>query len=350
MIGIRVAEKEKGMYGICSMILVMSVLVLSLISLKGPQGITGNVILDSGRNFSIKNDGLIDYKNISLENITQEIALNAILQAGYDLEEMKEQGFEANWANDTLIEAKKYFEGQDYTILLKEIEKISDKEKRGMAKELLLNAQQKIGKEVDYKKVLELTMSIVERKEKSYEIKDVIRASELMVQDFKSQGLDTGEADKILMESLEEFKNGRLEKSQEKLETIDTMLIELSGQTTLVRTIYKNGKANIINFLKENYKIMLLFLGSLLAILVLLYNRIMIAILRHDVRGMDIEKDVVLGLIKNAQSEYYAKNSITRQTFDIKISKYKENLAEINEKLPIMKDTLKKRLSSKRVL
>ncbi len=350
MIGIRVAEKEKGMYGLCSIILVVCMLALSFIILKVPQGITGNAIFDSGKNFSLNINDSIDYGNISLENATEEIALSAILESEYDLEEMKEQGFEVTWANDTLIEAKTYFEGQDYTALLKEIKQIRDNKKRSMAEKLLLNAQQKIGKEVDYKKVLELTRSIRERKEKSYGIKDVIRASELMINDFKSRGLDTSEADKVLLESLEEFKNGRLENAREKLEMIGNILIELSGQAALAKTVYKSGRDNAINFLKEHYIILLLFLGSLIAILVLSYNRIKIAILKHGIHDMDIEKDVILDLIKKAQSDYYSKNSIPRKIFDIKVSKYKEKLAEINEKLPVMKNNLGKRLSSKRVL
>ena len=177
-------EQEKSMYAIYFVILVIC--VFSLLSLQpGSFSITGYVVAET-RNLAptiVEEEQYISYKNVSFENITQELALNAILQAEKDMQEMQEAGFGTAWVNDTLLEAKKYFEGENYTALLEQLEWIEDNETRKKARALLVEAQKKIGIPVDYKKVLEKTKAIHERKTKAYEIKDLIRASELRIEE-----------------------------------------------------------------------------------------------------------------------------------------------------------------------
>ncbi|MEK6984265.1 MAG: hypothetical protein AABX33_06850 [Nanoarchaeota archaeon] len=347
-------EEEKSMYAVSLSTLIICAFILLFLGFNTPNIITGavvsNTIFETKSNETLSYEDYIDYKNVSLENITQETALNAILQAEKDLQEMQEAGFGVVWANDTLIEAKKYFEGENYTALLEEIEKINDTIKKEKAKELLITAQKIIGVSVDYKRVLELTESINERKTRAFEINDLLRASQLRVDEFKLQGLDTSEAEEILSDAISEFENERFENIDALLENADKKLIELSAETTLVKTIYRAGRENTAVFIKEHYKALLLLLGSLLIIAILLYNRIMIAILKRRIKDMKVEKMVLEELMKKAQSDYFAKGDITKQTFAIKMEKYKERFAELNQKLPVAETLLEKRLKSKRVI
>ena len=340
-------EEERAMYAICFSTLIISSFLLLFLGFDTGNFIIGAVVYNS-ENLTLNTT--INYENISLENITQETALNAILQAEKDLQEMQEQSFGIVLVNDTLIEAKKYFEGENYTALLQEIEKINDTERRERAKELLLTAQKTIGVSIDYKKVLKNTKAINDRKKKAYEISDLIRASQLRIQEFKQQGLDTSESEEIIANAVNEFKNERYENVEAALSTADIKLIGLSAETTLVRTIYRAGKENIIVFIKEHYKPLLLLLGSLLIIAILLYNRIMIAILKRRINDMKVEKIVLEDLMKKAQTDYFAKGFLTKQTFEIKMSNYKEKLVEINQKLPVAEALLEKRLKSKRII
>ncbi|MBN4049208.1 hypothetical protein JYT91_01180, partial [archaeon AH-315-M20] len=320
-------EEEKAMYAICFSTLIISLFLLVFLGFNSVNTITGAVFHESRNETIIYEEETIKYENISSENITQETALNAILQAEKDMQEMQEEGFGIVWVNDTLIAAKKYIEGENYTALLKEIEKINDTERREKAKELLLTAQEKIGVQVDYKKVLEKTKAINDRKERAYEINDLIRASELRIQEFKQQNLDTSEVEVVFSNAVDEFKNERYEDAEDLLNTIYGKLIELSAETTLVRTIYRAGKENIVVFIKEHYKALLLIIVLLLIIAILIYNRVMIKILRHRIKDMGVEKDVLEDLMKKAQTDYFAKSNITKQTFEIKTSKYKERTA-----------------------
>src|SRR3989344_6154250 len=118
-------EKEREMYAICFGILALCLISLLLLAsktstfsiLKGTP--TGAVVTDGGL---FKDDDAVDYvdyANLSFDNITQELAMSALLQAEKDMQEMQEAGFGVAWVNDTLTEAKKYFEGENYTALLK---------------------------------------------------------------------------------------------------------------------------------------------------------------------------------------------------------------------------------------
>jgi len=335
-------EQEKSMYGISFITLIACTFLLIFLGFNTSNTITGAVVhetVDNGT--AILNETIID------ENITQETALNAILQAEQDMQEMQEAGFGIVWVNDTLIEAKKYLQGEDYTALLKELEQINDTEKREKATSLLLAAQEKIGVEVDYEKVLEKTKSISERKERAFEINDLIRASELRLDEFKQQDLDTTKAEEILSNAINEFENERFEDVEDILSSVDTKLIELSAETTIVKTIYRAGKENITSIIKERYRELLLLLGSLLVIAILLYNRIMIVILKRRIRDMKVEKMVLDDLMKKAQMDYFSKGAITKQ---IKMTQFKERLVELKQKLPVAETLLDKRLKSKRVL
>lgn len=342
--------EERAMYGICFITIVSCVFLLGFLGFNTPNSITGFAVYETLDNGIVSEEGIVSSEDLSLENITQKTALDAILQAEKDMEEMQEQGFGVVWFNDTLIEAKKYFEGENYTVLLKEIEKINDTERREKATQLLISAQESIGFEVDYLKVLEKARAINERKQKAYEISDLIRASELSIEEFKQKGLDTSDAGLILANAFSEFENERYEDSENLLESIDSRLIELSAETTLGKTIYRAGKENIAGFLKDHYIGLLLLFGSLLVIAILFYNRIRIAMLRRQIKEMKAEESVLRDLMKKVQSDYFAKADITKQTFEMKMSKYKEKMVEIKRKLPVAEGLLEKRLKSKRVL
>ena len=339
-------ENEKSMYAICLFILAISLLSLMLLE-ERTGSFTGAAVYSHDNTKEIPK---INYENLPLENATPQIAFDALIQADNDMLEMKEQGFGIRWVNDTLIEAQKYFSGKNYTALLIEIEKINDTEKKAQARELLLLAQEKIGILVDYRKVLEKTKSISERKKKAYEIKDSIRAYELKEKELKSQNLKTGEIESLISQAKSEFGNERYENAQSLLLDIDKKMLESSAQATIVKAIYKAGKDDITLFFRMHYREILMLLGFLSAVLMLLYNRIMISILRRKITDLRIEQEVLSDLMKKAQDDYFIKGDLTRRAFDIKTVEYKAAMAKSRQRLPVMQALLEKRLKSRRVL
>lgn len=333
-------EKEKSMYVICFTTLVIcliSLLSLSGISpfsiFKGP--ITGAVILE---------------ENISFENITQEIALNAILQAEEDMKEMQEAGFGIVWVNDTLIETKKYFEGENYTALLEGIQKITNLERKRKAQELLTEAQKRIGVQVDYGQVLEKTKAISERKAKAYEIRDLIRANELIITEVEETGLNLAPALEILNKAKIEFEEERYDKAIGLLTQIEPKIDEIKTENTLLKTIYRAGRETTLYFIKEHYIAIIITLSVIITVFLLSYNRIMVRILNKKIKDMELEKEVLTDLMKKAQLERYSNKIITKQTYEIKMIKFKEKITEIKEQLPVLQARLDKIAKMRRII
>ncbi len=377
-------EHKKHMYLICFSVLAICLVLLSVVGKQQislfKDSLINDAVVSETKNLTLtiaEERPYISYENISFENITRETALNAILQAEKDMQEMQEAGFAVVWVNDTLIEAKKYFEGENYTALLEDIRKISDLERREKARALLIEAQKKIGVPVDYKKVLEKTKAISERKKKTYEISDYLRASELRIKEigetlarelsssiFKdlitgavaaetgnltpAGGLDMTAASELLDKAKIEFKEERYDDATALLAEIEPKIDEIRSENTLFKTVYKAGKETTINFIKENYLAIIITSVIVIILFLLSFKRIMVTILKRKLQDMNVEKDVLTELMKKSQSDYYSKGAIPKQTYEIKISKYKERMLQIKQQLPVIQARLEKLAKIKR--
>ena len=127
-------------------------------------------------------------------------------------------------------------------------------------------------------------------------------------------------------------------------------MIKLSADDTLARALIQAGKDNLLNFFKENYKLILIVLFLISLALILIYNRLLIFILQRKIRDTKIESDVLTDLIGKAQKDYYARGSITKETFDLKTAKFKEGLTIAKRRLPVLEGLLTSRLSKKKIL
>ena len=105
-----IAKEEKRMYSISFSIIILCFILLLFINIKEPYP------KDSPTGYAVLNEDNEEETNV-IRNITEKQVLDAILQAEKDMEEMIGAGFNVQWVDDTLIEAKKYFKG-NYTALL----------------------------------------------------------------------------------------------------------------------------------------------------------------------------------------------------------------------------------------
>lgn len=65
---------------------------------------------------------------------------------------------------------------------------------------------------------------------------------------------------------------------------------------------------------------------------------------------MKVEEEVLADLTKKAQSDYYEKTIVTKNTFEIKTSQYQKRMSEIKQKLPGIESRLEKRLKYRRII
>lgn len=278
-------------------------------------------------------------------NITEKDALDAILQAEKDMEEMQEMGFGIAYVNDTLIEAKKAFEGVDYAKLLEEAEEINDTERREYVRKLLLTAQEALGGKkagVNYPLVLEKTNEIAERKQRAYNISDSLRALELRIEEIKERGLNTAKAEELYSAAAKAFQNENYGEAEELIFQGNGELGDIEAEATLLKARYSAARANIISYFKRNWQGILITLAMLLVVGAICYNRITVIITRRKLRDMKLEKEVLMELMKKAQVERFREGAMSRETYDIKMGKYKERMLEINRVIPVLQAKLRK--------
>jgi len=315
-----------GILAVCFVISLFTSGLLSLSSFKG--SITGAVVIGDA---------------------TQETALNALLQAEKDMQEMRSAGFGVVWVNDTLIEAKKYFEGEDYTDLLKDLMRIRDPEKREKAKALIIEAQEKIGYPVDYEKVLEKTKEISKRKAQAYDITDSIGVYGSRIKKFEDT-MDMTEALEILDKARTEFEEERYDGAVKLLSQIDQKIEDIRSENTIVRALYRASKETTLNFIKEHYIGISITLIIFIAVFLLSYNRIRVKTLNKKIKDMEIEKQVLTELMKKAQTERYKKATMPKKTYDTKMARYKERIQQIKQQLPVVQARLDKLAKMKRIV
>lgn len=332
-------EEEKLMYATCFGILIVSIALLAFFAFDNhssilPSAITGAAVYESES----------EYEKISSiaghsENATRELALNALLQAEEDMQEMQEQGFRVAWVNDTLLEAKRYFNGGNYSELLEETEKLNYTESEKI--KLLLEGMKDL-RPVNYSLVIEKADAIAQRKAKAYELSDNIKVLQLRVDELSSAGMLDDESVDLFNSFRNEFENERYSDAEVILEIINQQLAEGTAESVLLAATYKAGKENIINFVKENYMAIVIILAVIIIISLVFYNRIAVGILKKSLKGNEIERNVLESLMKRAQEDYFSKQSITKSTYELKISHYKERMAEIKQKTPVLEAKLQR--------
>jgi hypothetical protein len=336
-------QTKRETYFVVVALLVIAGTGLFVISQVSDSSITGYVVADT--------QTLGDGKE---ESISQRQAFDAILRAEQDMRDMQEQGLGVQWVNDTLFEARKAFQGENYTALLIEAEKIEYSDKREFARQLLIQAQEALegGQNIDvsYIGVLERTNAIKERKKQGFLLKDSLRVAELNILEIQDEGLDASEAGKILTDAQDEFDDERYTETAVLVGKVDDKLSEIRAEATFARTVYRAGKETAANFVRENWEKLAIAAAIILVIFLLFLNQIKIRILKSNIRNVKVEREVLNELIKRAQNDYYTKQNISKQTFDIKMLNYKERAIEIKRELPVMEDRLKKLYKGRRLI
>jgi len=318
-----ILKEEKKMYSTSISLILLSFVLLVFINsgMFSSNVITGYVIHEDTK------------------NITQQQALEAILEAEEILQEMTESGFNVVWFKDKLLEAKNHFEPVNFTLLVKEVETTNKTDSEKIQD--LLNKAKSIGR-VNYSLVLEKSAEIEERKEKAFELSDTLNALSVRLNELSQSGLLTEELSNLFIEAHNEFTNERFENAEKLIERINDKIAEKSAEVALLTTIYKAGKDNIINFVKENFIPIVLVLIIIIIVSFLSYHKIMIKIYNKKIKDSEIELDVLNDLTKKSQKDYFSKGIIPKSTYELKIGKYKERLSEIKRTIPVLKTKLEK--------
>ncbi len=246
--------------------------------------------------------------NTSIVNAESKLeALQAIDKTEDDIKEMSDAGFGTSFVNDTLTEAKKALNASNYNL------------------------------------VLEKTQLISQRKSQAYNITDSIRALQLGMEDVENLGLNVTKSRELFNKTLVAFQNERYEESESLINQAYIELGNARAEATLVKTMIRATRENIISFVKENWSRMIIGGIALSVVGYIIFNRIMSIRTKNKIKSLEIENEVLTGLMKKAQSDLFQKKKISRETYEIKMKKYKERMLEIKETLPVLKARIEKK-------
>jgi cellobiose-specific phosphotransferase system component IIA len=242
------------------------------------------------------------------ENRVEKDALDAISQAEKDVQEMQEMGFGVVYVNDMLIEAKEALQSGEYVL------------------------------------VLEKAREIDERKQRAYAIRDSLRALELRIEEINEKGLNTAEAEELFDTASTSFQNEDYDEAEELIFQADTYLNDVEAEYTLLTARYNAARDNAISYINRHEQDILIIAAALLVIGLISYNRIRVIKTKRKLRDMEVQKEVLADLINKTQIDYFQRRAMLRETYDMKMKKYRKMMLEIKETVPILQAKLGKKL------
>jgi len=143
-----------------------------------------------------------------------------------------------------------------------------------------------------------------------------------------------------LEEAQKEFRAERYEKSMDAIEKTYSLLSESEAFQTKLKAFYAATSRTILDFLKTNWKIILIVLCTLLLTGVITKTRIQKHLLKNKIKHLELRKISITELIKETQRDYFDTKVLSELEYIIRIKKYAEIIRDINRKIPLIKEEL----------
>lgn len=272
------------------------------------------------------------------QEITEEQAFDAILEAQDNIQEMTDSGFNTTMANDLMQDARNAFAGENYTKLLLETERINDTRKREQAKKLIEAAKNALGdKKGDYPTVLLKTSEIIELRNRAFEVYDLMLALDMRIKELSSI-IELKDAGQKLSEAKTYFYSESYDDAEKTANEGFAIVDRKAAEATELNLLYRAGKENLEFFLRENWKKLLIGLFIALVFGLIFYKQLSIILAKKRLDSLRLERQVLLDLIKKAQYERFNLGAITNKEYEIKTSKFKERIVEVEKEIPVLEE------------
>lgn len=304
---------------------IVLVLIIALFIFSYNNSFTGFLILDENSSVS---------DNSTFEIVTRAMAVESINECYDILEEMQKNNFSIAFINDTLVSAEIALKQADYAEVLRNSSSSeAEKSTARMALKLV------DWKSIDYSDVIEYTNKIESRKKQAYEIFDMITAVEMKINDFSSRGILVSDNINDLKRAKEAF---YLDQYTDSIKLIEQINGELEAKRAQAAKIY-GLRQGAMNFFQKYWLGIIVFLIILSIIVYLAQKKIRIIKIQNKIKKLNLEKQILVDLMKKAQIERFKENKISGLVYNIRIKKYQEKLQDIKETLPVLENKLKKK-------
>ncbi len=258
-------------------------------------------------NFAVYNDSseasVPSNENLN-ENIaaTEENAIQAINDSEDIILEMERHNLSTTYMNDLLTEARKIF------------------------------------KKADYAGVLDYAEQIKERREKAFEIYDILTVVQMSLEKYEKMRIDMKEPENLFQKAKTAFYEDRYTEAEDLLQQTRSSIDSVVSEASLLGNLRKNA----LNFVQRNWYYLLGTLLVLAAVIFFSHKKLKLIRLKKKINRMKAEKTVLNELMKKAQMERFKENKISQLTYNIRIKEYRRKSAEIGEELPVFEKRLEK--------
>ena len=235
-------------------------------------------------------------------------------KAEMEMEEMMEEGFNVVRYNDTLLAAK-----QEYDIQMFYISQ---------------------NKSPDFGRLKTYLSKLSDIKQLAYKTRDELIVLEGVLNETMASGVDVSEAQEVFKRAKSEFLSERYEQAKTAIDETYKKISEAEAVQAKLRQFYEATSRTFTNFIKANWKELLISTIVILIVIVLSYNGVRRYLIMQKIAFLERRKDVIRNLIAQAQRLYFEKGVLNEEEYHIKVSKYGEILRDINRQIPILKEEL----------
>lgn len=246
-------------------------------------------------------------------------ANSSIQQAQKDIQEMEEAGLPTKRVNDLFVEANSTYHTQ-----------------------LFLNQS---GKEPDLSEVISTTNKINSLKKSAFKIKDELDTLEERINELEKSNINLSKVKSTFRQAEKEFEDERYELAGNKIEKTYEQISTAQAATTKIKAFYEATGKTLYNFVKNNYKKIVVAVVVIIIVSFVFYRKLKIRLLEKKKKELKHRKKVLQDLIKKSQYNYFDKGRISESTYKTRTSKYGEMIRDINRQLPLINQELTARKS-----
>ena len=197
---------------------------------------------------------------------------------------------------------------------------------------------------INYNKLLENSQLILQAREDALYVRDVITLKEQEISEYEEvSGFDASGTWTLYNLAKEEFANERYQNAKDILGEITPALDKITVDQTRLQTRIFAQTNRLLEWIKNNAVAITVTLLVMALLFALSYKRAQFILLRRRINHLMIEEEVLSGLMKKAQKEYYQDKKITKSMYAMKMEMYTLRIEEIKAMLPVLQKELQKK-------
>jgi len=237
-------------------------------------------------------------------------ALESIEQARLAIDEMQARGFGIERVNDTLKEAKLFYQKGNYS------------------------------------KAAELAASIVALKDKAALLYSLTDKFDLQLYNAERNGTNATAARELFNEAVREFRNEHYETAEQLLQEASQKLSDIEAEESQKRAQQK-ADFDIVNFIRNNFLQILASLALLAVASVIIYKKMELRLAARKLRRLEQEENVTERMLREAQEKYFGTGNWGKGDYESAKRRYEGKIISLNRRIATIKKSIPRLSKSK---